>query len=161
MPKVFVRTNDLSNERPIIVASYPDDTTIADDAHGEGMTVLTVPSQVLGGPSKESLGMSSLVAGWREHAGDMPVKAEARRRIEKAFSVSDQLNMLHDMVDAITKHGSDMSKWPADVRQRKMTHDEGIKYIAEVRTKTRAHRDAMPRDPASDKIWPQRLAKKF
>jgi hypothetical protein len=159
MAKVFIRTNDLSNERPIIVASYPDDATVADDAHGQGMTVLTVPSQVLGGPSKESLGMASLAAGWREQAGDMPVKAEAKRRIESGFSISDQLNMLHEIVDAITKHGADMTKWPADVRQRKMAHDEGRKYIAEVRDKVRAHRAAAPRDPASDKIWPQRMKK--
>jgi hypothetical protein len=158
--KVFIRTADLDKERPIICASYGDDTVIADDAHGEGMTVLTLPSKTLGGPSRESFGMPSLVAGWRGHAGDMPVKAEAKRRIEQAFPVLDQLGALYDIIDTITKHGLDMSKWPADVRQRKLGYDEGFKYIADVNDKARTHAAAMPRDPASDRIWPKRLTKK-
>jgi len=158
VPKVFIRTNDLANERPIIVASYADNTEIADDAHGQGMTVMTLPAFLLGGPSKESLGMSSLVTGWRDKAGAIPVKAEAKRRIERDFSVADQLNILHELVDAILKHGADMSKWPADVRQRKMAHDEGRKYIADVRERARTQ-TIVPRDPASDKLWPQRLKK--
>ena len=160
MAKVFVRTNDLDNERPIIVAKYRDDTVIADDAHGDGVTVLTVPDQVLGGPSKESLGLPSFVAGWRGLVGDIPVKAEAKRRIERSFSISDQLNALNDMVDAILKHGVDMARWPADVRQRKMAYDEGHKYIADVMDKVRANA-TMPRDPSSDKVWPRRLTKKI
>ena len=160
MAKVFIRTDDLGNDRPIVVASYKDDIVIADDAHGAGMTVMTVPDQVLGGPSPGSLGMASLTRGWREHAGDMPVKAEAKRRIEKAFSVSDQLNALFDMVNAITQYGADMSKWPADVRQRKNDYDAGHRYVTEVRNKAQTHIATKPRDPASDKIWPQRPAKK-
>ena len=105
-----------------------------------------------------SLGMSSLVTGWRDKAGAIPVKAEAKRRIERDFSVADQLNILHELVDAILKHGADMSKWPADVRQRKMAHDEGRKYIADVRERARTQ-TIVPRDPASDKLWPQRLKK--
>lgn len=161
MAKVFIRTSDLTHDRPIVIASYKDDAVIAADAHGEGVTVMTVPDQVVGGPSPNSLGMASLVAGWRERAGDMPTKAEAKRRIEKSFSVSDQLNVLHDMVDAITKYGADMTKWPADVRQRKMAYEEGRKYIAQVREKVSAHGATMPRDPASDKMWPQRLTRKI
>jgi hypothetical protein len=160
MPKIFIRTSDLTDERPIIVASYKDDTMIADDAHGEGMTVMTVPDQLLGGPSPNSLGMASLVAGWRERAGTIPVKAEAKRRIEKSFSISDQLNVLHDMVDTILKYGVDTSKWPADMVQRKAAYDAGRKYIADVREKVRANQ-IMPRDPASDKVWPQRLTRKI
>jgi len=158
--KIYIRNSDLTLERPIIVASYSDDTVIADDAHGEGMTVLTVPNQLLGGPSPGSLGMASLVTGWRERAGQMPVKAEAKRRIEAGFSVSDQLNALYDLVNAILQYGTDIHKWPADVTQRKLVYDEGFKYVADIREKTKSHGAAMPRDPGSDKIWPQRLAKK-
>jgi hypothetical protein len=159
MAKVFIKSDQLTHERPIIVASYADDTVIADDAHGPGLTVMTVPNSVLGGPAPESLGMSSLIPGWREKVGSLPVKAEARRRIERSFSISDQLNVLHDMVDAITRHGADPNKWPADVRQRKQVYDEGRRYIADVREKARGHA-VMPRDPASDKAWPQRMTRK-
>lgn len=161
MAKVFIRTNDLGNERPIIFASYKDDSLIPDNAHGEGMTVLTLPDGLLGAVSQEALGMASLVKGWREKAGDIPVKSEAKRRIEQGFSTADQLNALHDLIDAMLKYGADISRWPADVQQRKLNYDEGFKYIADVMEKTRAHASAaMPRDPASDKVWPHRLTKK-
>jgi hypothetical protein len=162
MPKVFIRSSDLTRERPIVVASYNDDVDIPDNAHGEGMSVLILPSYLLAGPSTESLGMSSLAKGWRARAGEIPIKAEAQRRIEKGFPVLDQLTLVHEMIDAITKYGTDLSKWPADVRQRKMAYDEGCKYITDVKDKARTHSaGVMPRDPASDKIWPPRLTKKL
>jgi hypothetical protein len=159
MPKVFIRSSDLTRERPIIAASYQDDYPIPDDAHGEGMTIMTLPHSVLGGPSKDSLGLPSLLPGWRERAGDIPVKAEAKRRITEAFSISDQLNALFDMVDAILKYGTDQNKWPADIAQRKRAYDEARKYIAEVMEKARVHVGVMPRDPSKDNAWPPRLKK--
>jgi hypothetical protein len=159
--KVFIRTTDLNSETPNLIACYPDESSVSDDAHGEGMTVLIVPREVIESPKLEiNGGMPYLATNWRERSGAMPVKAEAKRRIDDAFSVSDQLTALHDMIDAITRYGADASKWPEDVRHRKVTFDERWKYVTEVTDKIREHAQAPPRDPSSDKIWPRRLAKK-
>jgi hypothetical protein len=158
MTKIFVRTNDLGEERPILIAQYNDGYPIADNAHGDGMTVLTVPREIIGRPSKDSCGLPSLVAGWRDKAGSMPVKAEAQRRIEEGFSTSDQLTALRDMLEAVMTHGVDANAWPPDVKARKIAFDEKWKYVTDIQNKMREHA-VMPRDPASDKVWPQRPRK--
>jgi hypothetical protein len=160
--KVFIRTNDLNEETPIVVACYDDEKAVPDDAHGAGMTVLTLPRELIESPRIElNGGMPFLAKNWRERAGTMPVEAEARRRIDDAFPVSEQLSALHDMLDAIMRHGADVSKWPEDVRHRKALFDQRWKYVSDVVSKSLEHaRTAAPRDPSSDKIWPQRMAKK-
>jgi hypothetical protein len=155
--KVFIRASELMAERPLVVAHYSDETLIRDDAHGEGLIVLTLPQDVITGPSKTSHGFSSLAAGWRERAGSMPVDAEAKRRIEETFPIADQIESMRDVIDSVLKHGADTSKWPADVKQRKAGYDEKWKYVTEVMAKRREHTTVMPRDPSSDKIWPRRL----
>jgi hypothetical protein len=159
--KVFIRTNDLDGKTPTVVACYADETEIRDDVHGEGMTVLSVPREVIESPKLEiNNGLPYLAANWRERVGSAPVKAEAKRRIDDAFSVSDQLNALHDMIDAIVRYGTDPAKWPEDARHRKVLFDERWKYVADVKAKVREHAAVLPRDPGSDKIWPHRLMKK-
>jgi hypothetical protein len=158
--KVFIRTNDLNSETPVVIACYDDEKSVSDDAHGAGMTVLTLPRELVESPKLEvNGGMPYLAKNWRERAGAMPVKAEAQRRINEAFSISEQLIALHDMIDAVIKYGADSSKWPEDVRHRKVLMDERWKYVSDVNNKIREHANMPPRDPASDKIWPQRLKK--
>jgi hypothetical protein len=161
--KVFVRTDSLGTQKPTIIAVYPDDSNIPANAHGEGMTILHVPMQAIEKVppvnSPEGGRLPVLSDNWREAAGDMPVKAEAKRRIEEAFPASDQLNSLYEMVDTVVQYGIDITKWPADARQRKVEFDKKWKYVAEVREQLKTHSAAMPRDPSSDKIWPRRLAR--
>lgn len=97
-----------------------------------------------------------LVKNWRERVGSTPVEAEAERRIREGFSASDQFNALYDMFSSLVKHGTDPTRWPEDVKQRKADYDRRWNYVNEVRSKAREHSAAMPRDIASDKIWPRR-----
>lgn len=158
--RVFIRTDELTNDKPTLIAFYPDDSSVADDAHGEGMTVLTLPREVIQNSQGMKGGMPHLAADWRKRAGSVPIEAEAMRRIEESFPLAEQVKSMHDVIDIITKHGADMSKWPADVRQRKAAYDEKLKYVADVMDKARANTATMPHDPGSDKIWPRRPTKK-
>jgi hypothetical protein len=160
--KVFIRTSDIANEKPILIASYPDESDIKDNAHGEGMIVLTVPREVIQSPTHGAAGngMPYLAKDWRERAGTVPVAAEAKRRIEDAFPISDQLRSLHEMIDAMTKYGAQEAAWPPEIRQRKAAFDERWKYVTDVTSKANEHAPAMPRDPSNDKLWPRRPMKK-
>jgi len=155
--KVFIRSDEIASEKPIVIGMYPDDSNIADDAHGSGISVVSVPDGLVERTRGEPL---RLAANWRERVGSSPVAAEAKRRIEDAFSLADQVQSLHDLIEAIVSHGPDMSKWPADVRQHKQALDEKWKYVGAVRAKANEHSKALPRDPSNDKAWPQRLVKK-
>jgi hypothetical protein len=155
--KIFVRTNDLTAERPTVIAAYTDDTVIADNAHGDGMTILSLPKEVIRNPETFGSGMLFLSPDWRERAGSMPVEGEAKRRIDDVFTIYDRLNALQDMIDAITTHGADASRWPPEARKCKTAFDEQRKYITEVRDRLRQHIAAPPRDPSGEKLWPQRL----
>lgn len=157
--KVFIRSEHLADEAPIVVGCYPDESLVKDEAHGEGVTVLTLPDDLVISDADKG-GLLTLIKDWRQRAGALPVKAEAKRRIVQAFTVSDQLNALHEIVDLITKHGSDVSAWPAGAQQRKAEFDERRNYIGEILERARGHAPSLPRDPRSDKIWPHRLAKK-
>ena len=155
--KVFIRTSELSAKKPNVVAFYPDSTDIGDDAHGDGMTVLILPQAVV---TADRLGMIFLDESWRERAGSLPVDAEAKRRIDEAFTVSEQVEALRDLVQFLIEHGADVSNWPADAKERKALLDERWRYIDEVRERARAHGRAPPFDPSSDKAWPRRMTKK-
>jgi hypothetical protein len=155
--KVFVRRSDLNSAAPRIVASYPDNTDVMDDAYGEGITVLNLPPNVL--LADGGLGMV-LAQDWRQHAGTLPVKTEAKRRIERVFTISDQLNALHEIIAIMMQHGSDPSQWPDQTKARSAALEELWNYIDEVRERARAHASAIPYDPSSDKVWPPRPAKK-
>jgi hypothetical protein len=157
--KIFIRADDLAAKRPTIIAAYEDNVEIADNAHGDGMTVLYLPKDVMKIPKAgevEGGGMMYLAPDWRERAGSMPVEGEAKRRIEEVFSISDRLNVLQDMIEAITTHGADSSRWPPEARKNKTSFDEQQRYITEVRSKAREHLAALPRDPSGEKLWPQR-----
>jgi hypothetical protein len=160
--KVFVRTSNLAEEKPIVIAFYPDTSNVKDDAHGDGVTVLSLPMSALVTPDPRNKGVNlyTLSSDWRQTSGSLSVKGEAKRRIEQVFSISDQLNALHEIIDIVVKHGADASRWPGSVRDRKIELDEKWNYIGEVRERVRSHEPAMPHNPGSDKAWPRRLAKK-
>lgn len=158
--KVFVRKSDLAaGDKPVAIAFYPDNSDIADDAHGEGVTVLTLPMHALVQPNPASGGLYHLADDWRERAGSLPVEAEAKRRIEETFGAQEQLNALREIVENIVKHGS-ISNWPEEARTRKAEFDEKWNYVDEVRERARAHAPSAPIDPGSDKLWPRRFPKK-
>jgi hypothetical protein len=160
--KVFVRAGELAGEKPTVVACYSDESEVSDKLHGDGMTVLTVPSGVIVTEPLPGGGMSlpRLASNWRERVGSVPVAAEAQRRISDAFSVSDQLSSLHDMIDSVMKYGADETRWPQDARQRKAAFDEKWRYVVDVKNKLRELSASPPSDPSGDKIWPRRPMKK-
>jgi hypothetical protein len=159
--KVFVRTDSLAGgEKPVVIAIYPDDSDVPINAYGEGTTLLNVPMHAIERPPPDTGVGFVLSHNWRDTVGDVPIKAEAKHRIEEAFPISDQLNNLHEMIDAVMKYGIDISKWPAEARRSKTESDKKWNYVSEVRERAKTHVAAMPYNPSSDKIWPRRLMQK-
>jgi hypothetical protein len=156
--RVFIRSEHLGEDEPIVVGAYPDESPVKEDAHGDGVTVLTLPDGLVKSDVDKG-GLLTLIKDWRARAGTLPVKTEAKRRIGEVLTISDQLNALAELVDLITKHGADVSSWPEDAKQHKAQFDERRNYVGEVLERARAT-PVMPRDPGSDKVWPRRLAKK-
>ena len=172
--KVFIKTSEVGESTPRVVATYSDDSDVADDAHGAGITVLTLPASVLRYtkrpmllPGKQpftnrSFGaqMPTLAADWRERAGAMPVEAEAKHRIAAAFPPDEQTSALIDVINAIISYGTDVSKWPSAAQQLKAELDEKRRYIAEVKMRVQSHIQTLRHDPSNDKIWPPRPLKR-
>jgi hypothetical protein len=157
--KVFVRGT--TDKNPMVVAFYPDDADVSATAHGEGVTVLTLPAGVIAAPKKDGgSGMPTLIDDWRDRAGAIPVEAEAKRRINEAFPLAEQIDALQDMLTFLMKHGANPATWPEDALARKAEIDVRWKYVGEVKERARAHGSVPVLDPGSDKIWPTRIPKK-
>ena len=160
--KVFVRTGDLSGgKRPEVVAFYDDDTDISPDAHGPGMSVITVPGHLIAHERDERNPMVPMVPrladNWRSRVGPHFTAAEAERRVNDVLAPSEQVSALHEVVEMVVQHGTDVSKWPSVAKARKAELDEKWNYLGEVRERARAHAPSAPIDPSSDKVWPARL----
>jgi hypothetical protein len=166
--KVFIRTSDLGEKSPRLIAFYRDESAVPDDAHGEGMTVLTLPANAMiaerlyadAPPEAGEPIIMRLADDWRQRVGPTVLEAQATQRINEAFSPAEQISALRETVDLVIKHGPDASSWPTSAKQRKAEIDEKWKYIGEIKERLRALMPSMPADPTSDKAWPMRLAKR-
>jgi hypothetical protein len=156
--KVFIRSSDLTGEKPRVIAFYPDGSDVPDNAHGDGITVLNLPMSVLVREAYDPVPV--LAEDWRARAGSLVVEAEAKRRIDEALPLSEQIGALREMISFIVQYGVNVSEWPAAATARKAELDELWNYIDEIRERARAHMPAIPPNPVSDKVWPRRLAKK-
>jgi hypothetical protein len=157
--KIVVRSNELGGASPSVVAFYPDNSDVSADAHGEGMTVISVPQNVLAYETREDgtrSPMPILAKDWRERAGSLPLHAEARRRIDDVLSVDEQMLSLHELIDLAIQHGTDISKWPQEAKDRKAEIEHQWKYIRDITERVRATKSA-PANPTSDKNWPTRI----
>jgi hypothetical protein len=168
--KVFVRTSSLGGGKaPEVIAYYPDDSEVAADAHGSEMTMLVVPKHVLKTAADKSDDMMSplssmptmpkLADDWRETAASVILQAEAKRRTEDVFPVSEQMSSLRDLLRFTLQYGTDTSKWPTEAKNRKAEIDSLWNYVGEVRERVRAL-SSLPNDPVSDKNWPTRMTRK-
>jgi hypothetical protein len=157
--KVFIRTSELTSDKPHVIAFYPDGSNIKNDAHGTGLTVLTVPDTVLAqGDAADPI--PKLIKDWRTRAGSVIVESEAKRRIDEALSSIDRFTTLREVIEFVVQHGSDVSKWPSEAKARKAEIDELWRYLGEIRERARAHASVIPHDPGSDKVWPRRPIKR-
>jgi len=156
--KVFVRNSDLAlGGQPPVLAFYPDDSSISDDAHGEGVTVLNLPeSAVTKEKPRSGRGVFRyvLVHNWRNVGGEQIANSEAARRIKKVLSESDQLAALWDILGYVLKYGIDATKWPPEALARKNELDEKFNYVQKVKERAKVHSPNMPLQPASDAAWP-------
>jgi len=152
--KVFVRTGDLSTDEPVVIATYSDESHVADSAHGDGMSVLTLPPDAVAMHD----GMPHLRKDWRDRAGPMPVAAEAKRRVEREFPVDKQIDALRELIALILANGTESAKWPEGIRARMAEIDEQFRFIDEIKQRAKDHPVA-PLDPGSDKLWPRRAAR--
>lgn len=161
--KVVIRSSQLTSQSPEIIATYDDATDIASDAHGPDTMILSVPQNVVTHEIDESGGLLppklKLAVDWRERASKPIIAAEAKRRTDEAFTLSEQMNTLHELVSLVVQHGTDVAKWPAEAKTRKAEIDEMWNYINEISKRARTHSAASsaPVNPTNDKIWPTRL----
>jgi hypothetical protein len=159
--KIFVRSTDLGSAEPTIVGFYSDDSDVSETAHGLDAVMLTVPSHLIQYERLPdgSQAVPKLNQNWREQAGAKVIEHEARKRINEAFALEQQLLALHELQELIIQHGTDMSSWPTDARNRKAEFDQSWTYVREIKERMRAT-TTIPPNPSSDKNWPTRLAKK-
>ena len=105
--KVFVRSTDLANdERPLVMGFYDDASEITGDAHGPGMTMLTVAPGLLVNDKRKDGSlepMARLSPDWRQRSANY-------------FPPSERLASLYAMLAGIIEHGADVSKWPASAK---------------------------------------------
>lgn len=158
--KVFLKSS-VGDNSPRIVAQYPDGARVRDDAHGEGVTVLTLPDNLIVPEFEQGLfrGMR-LVDDWRKRAGPEMVEAEAKRRTEEVASASEQAAALNEKLDLILRHGINVSTWPEEAKDRKAEIDGVLSYVAAVRDRARTYASSVPIDLGADKIWPPRPVRK-
>jgi len=156
--KVFIRTSSLNEKSPQVIATYDNSSTIKSDAHGPDMTVLELPDAIhlIGIGLAE--GAPRLPDDWRERFSEPILEAEARRRIEEALPISEQLSTLRETVELILHHGQDVSTWPKEAKDRKADIDDAWNYVRDLRARVRALK-SLPANPVSDKNWPTKIAK--
>jgi hypothetical protein len=161
--QVFIRSTDVGATNPLVIACYPESRQVESDTHGPGMSVYVVPVEaiqqpVLDDPSNVARA-PMLVDNWQSISGMTPLMAEASRRVNEAFSLSERLASVHHTMEGVMKYGTDLSKWPLDMRQRKADFDEKWKYVEQINERVRAHAASNPQDLSSDKAWPARPKK--
>jgi hypothetical protein len=162
--KVFIRASELDSGEPVVIASYDDAVDISPHAHGDGMILVTVPGNVLTYETTLAgsfllRGLPKLARDWRERSSELTIAGEAKRRIEEVLPASEQMATLYDIVDFFLKHGTDISSWPTDAKDRKAEIEQMWNYVREVKERARALKST-PANPTSDKVWPTRIAKK-
>lgn len=177
--KIFIRASQMSDKNPQVVASYSSDSPVAADAHPDTI-MLEVPELVLVQAPMPHLAYSPIQGdraarssspppphepfprlpdGWREKLADPILQAEAKRRIDEVLPPLDQVATLHEMIDLILRYGVDSSSWPAEAKDRKAEIDDAWRYLHQVKERVRSLR-ALPANPASDRNWPTRIAKR-
>jgi hypothetical protein len=160
--QVFVRSTDIGATNPLVIACYPESRQVPPDTHGEGMSVYVLPVEAIQQPvvdDPNSIRAPVLVDNWQSISGLTPLMAEASRRANEAFSLPERLASLHHTIEGVMKYGTDLSKWPLDMRQRKADFDEKWKYVEQINERVRAHAASHPHDLSSDKAWPTRPQK--
>lgn len=155
--KVFVRTSQVNEKSPDVVATYKSDAEVPEGAHGEGMTVLELPSDMVV-LSPDPLRPMKLKDNWRSANPEKVMDAEADRRVHEVFSVKDQLEAIYDLVSITIDYGTDEAQWPQEARDRKAAIDKGFNYVGQVRDRARQSRGGEVKiNPAGDAAWPKRI----
>jgi hypothetical protein len=155
--KIFIRTSSLGEKAPHILASYPADSPITADSHGPEMTMLEVPN--LGFSKAPNETFPRLPEDWRERLSESILEMEAKKRINDVLSPLEQMTTLHELINLIMRHGTDVSQWPDNAKTRKAEIDDAWNYVREIRTRAQAMR-SLPPNPTSDQHWPTRIAKR-
>lgn len=160
MQQAFVSRNDLNRtgDDPIpVVAFYEASVDISSDAHGEGMTVITVPSDAI---ESGTPGIGPVLApGWRDKYRAEVAGGEASRRILEVFPDHSQRNSSAEYSNYITLHGADTSRWPQAAQLRRAEIERAWTYVNAVRTaNAKLVTSTLPRDPTANGHWPARIA---
>jgi len=149
--QVFVRSIDISLTNPVVMAMYPDTRPVDPTIHGQGMSVYTLPMEAIQQPSAATGLMPVLVDNWQSM---VPVATMGALRTENTFPLSAQIESLHQTIEGILKYGTDLSRWPREVRQNKANFDELWKYFDEINERVKAYVASPTHDLSSDKAWP-------
>jgi len=158
--QVFIRSTDVGVTNPIMIASYPESRPVSSDTHGPGMSVYILPIEAIKQPKPDDLTgprSPTLVDNWQSM---IPVSAMGTALVAEVFSVSEQLFSLHQEIESIQAYGADLSKWPAEARQRKADFAEKWKYVEAVTESVRKHAALPSHDLGSAKAWPSKPTSK-
>jgi hypothetical protein len=105
--KVFIHRSEMAQNNPQVLASYPDDSEVADSAHGTGVMVFTVSADALTQKEVGGMRVQALAGDWRQRSEQANV-----------LTMRERVNMLHELLQLVIKHGADTKQWPAPDRER-------------------------------------------
>jgi hypothetical protein len=156
--KIFIRKSSLGEKNPEIVASYGSDQPVNANTHGNDMSMFEIPDGLVSLALLPDETMPRLPEDWRERLTEPAVQAEAKRRIDEALSPIEQITTLHELVEFVLQHGSEIEHWPDSAKRRKADIDKTWDYVRAVKESARTIK-SLPATLSHDKHWPERLAK--
>jgi len=146
--QVFIRSTDVGAANPVVVGMYPETRPVDNDTHA-ATSIYMLPIEAIVQPTDATGYVPTLVDNWQSM---IIASSMGAMHVEANFALSAQVESLRETVEAMMKYGTDVTKWPPDVRTKKNTVDEKWKYVDAVketmRTKAGSH------ELASSKSWP-------
>jgi hypothetical protein len=162
MLKIFIKTDELNQKNPRVMASYQAERTptINENTH-PGMTMFVIP-EIPFKMTKEHPGdfpgsLPIMPDGWKETLGPHIMNGEAQKRIAEVLPPEDQMLSLYELLDMLLQHGTNVTKWPTSAQNRKAEIADAWDYAREV-TARASNFKMMPATVDSDKNWPARPA---
>lgn len=108
--KAFVRSTDLGRGKEVdVVAYYEDGVDVPPDAHGPGMSIITVAPGTLIPPKQTPDGM---------RRGMPRLPQDWEQRSAHFFPAAERTASVYELVSFVIEHGADVSKWPASAKER-------------------------------------------
>jgi len=125
--QIIVRRSEIDRHDAVarVVAYYDDHVQFSLAAHGEGLTVVSLPIEAI----ETRGGMPTLKADWRDKFKGA--------RVGEPFSLQDQVASVAEMLTLLLEN-ADTTKWPERVRNRRAEFDKAWAHLKAARNASRS-----------------------